>query len=139
MDRRDFLGKSALGALVVLAGSSCTAADSIAGPGLGSGKDVVVTLADYPVLSSAGGIARISGVSPPLALVNEGNDAFSAFSLQCPHAGSTVQVSGSAFVCPNHGARFDVNGKWTGGQRTSNLRQYAATYDAGAGTVRVTG
>ena len=139
MDRRDFLGKSSLGALAVLAGSSCTAADSIAGPGLGSGNDVVVTLADYPVLASPGGIARISGVSPPLALVNEGDDTFSAFSLRCPHAGTTVQVSGSSFVCPNHGARFDGHGTWTGGQRSSNLRQYAATYDAGAGTVHVTG
>jgi Rieske Fe-S protein len=138
MDRRGFLGQSALGALAVLAGS-CTVADSITGPGLGSGNDVVVTLADYPVLATPGGIARISGVSPALALVNEGNGVYSAFSLSCPHAGSTVQISGSSFVCPNHGARFDANGKWTGGQRTSNLRSYATTFDAQAGTVRVTG
>jgi len=137
MDRRGFLGQSALGALAVLAAGSCTVTDSVTGPGLG--QDVVVTLADYPVLASPGGIARISGVSPPLALVNEGNDNFSAFSLVCPHAGGTVQSTGSSFVCPVHGARFDANGNWTGGQRTSNLRQFATAYDAGAGTVKVTG
>jgi len=135
MDRRDFLERSALSALAVLVGS-CTATDSLTGPGLG--QEVLVKLSDYPALAQAGGAARISGVSPPLALVNEGADTFAAFSLVCPHAGATVQLTGSSFVCPAHGARFDANGTWTGGQRTSNLRSYPTSYDAAAGTVRVT-
>jgi Rieske Fe-S protein len=116
----------------------CGDVGSITGPGLNNGQDVVVTLADYPVLARAGGIARISGVAPPLALVNEGNEVYSAFSLVCPHQGATVQVGGSGFTCPSHGARFNANGQWTGGQTTSNLRKYSTTFDSAAGTVRIT-
>jgi len=138
MDRRGFLEQSVqLGVIAVLAGA-CSDLGSITGPKLNNGEDVVVDLVDYPVLADPGGIARISGVSPPLALVNEGNDVYSAFSLVCPHQGSTLQVTGSRFVCPAHGARFDADGKWTGGQPTSNLRQYRTEFDASAGTVRIT-
>jgi Rieske Fe-S protein len=138
MDRRGFLEQSVqLAVLTVLAGS-CTDAGSITGANLNGGEDVVVTLADYASLAQPGGIARIQGVSPPLALVNEGSDVYSAFSLVCPHQGYTVQISGSGFRCPGHGARFDGEGTWTGGQPTSNLRQYPTEYDAGTGTVTIT-
>jgi len=133
MDRRDFLSQSArLGALAALAGA-CTDGGSITG----LGQDVVVDLADYPALAEVGGVSRISGVRAPLALVNTGSDSYAAFSLSCPHQGTTVQWTGSAFVCPNHGARFTADGDWTGGERTSNLREYATQYDSATGTVRV--
>jgi len=132
MDRRDFLSQSArLGVLTALAGA-CTDGGSISG----LGQDVVVDLAAYPALAEVGGVARISGVRA-LALVNMGSGSFAAFSLSCPHQGTTVQWTGSAFVCPNHGARFAGDGHWTGGERTSNLREYVTEYDATAGTVLV--
>lgn len=134
MERRDFFERTALSALAVLAGA-CADIGSVTGPDLKA--EVTVTLADYPALGLAGGAARIAGVSPPLAVVNEGGGVYRAFSLVCPHAGTTVQLSGSQFVCPNHGARFDLNGTWTGGQRTSNLREYPTTYDEATGTVHV--
>lgn len=138
MDRRGFLEQSIqLGVLAVLAGA-CSDLGSITGPDLNNGQDVVVALVDYSALAQAGGIARISGVAPPLALVNEGNGVYSAFSLVCPHQAATLQISGSRFTCPAHGARFDANGQWTGGQRTSNLRQYPTTFDAGTATVTIT-
>ena len=137
MDRRGFLEQSVQLAVLSVLAASCTDAGSIMGADLNGGQDVVVTLADYPSLLQAGGIARIRGVSPPLALVNEGSDVFSGFSLVCPHQGYTVQIEGSSFHCPGHGARFDKNGEWTGGQPTSNLRQYPTRYDAGTGTVTV--
>lgn len=138
MDRRGFLEQGIqLGVLAALAGA-CTDIGSITGPELNGGQDVVVTLADYPALAQAGGIARISGVSPPLAMVNEGNEVYSAFSLVCPHQGATLGVTGSGFLCPRHGARFNALGQWTGGQPTTNLREYATAYDAETGTVRVT-
>ena len=138
MERRDFLEQSIqLGVLAVLAGA-CSDLGSITEPSLNNGQDLVVTLADYPALSQAGGIARITGATPPLALVNEGSSIYSAFSLVCPHQGVTVQVTGSTFTCPSHGARFNASGVWTGGQRTSNLREYSTTYDSAAGTERIT-
>jgi Rieske Fe-S protein len=48
-----------------------------------------------------------------------------------------VNESGSRFVCPVHGATFDLNGNWIGGQPTSNMRQYATTYDAASNTLTI--
>ncbi len=135
MDRKDFIERSAMAALAVLAGG-CAGSDGITGPG--GGQDVVVTLADYPALTDLGGVARISGVSPPLALVHEVSGDYAAFSLVCPHQGTIVQWVGSEFWCPNHGARFDAHGTWTGGQKTTNLRSFATAFDPAAGTVLVT-
>lgn len=136
LPRRDFLTRSAaLSALAVLAGA-CGDLGALTGPST-LDKDIVVKLADYPALAQAGGVARISGVSLPIALVNLGAGSWAALSLSCPHQGTTVQANGSGFLCPNHGARFAADGAWTGGQRTSSLRRYPTTYDAQAGTVVV--
>lgn len=138
MERRDFLTQSTLLSVVaVLAGACNGLGGGITGPD--RNLDVVVNLDDYPALGQAGGVARISGTSTPVALVNMGSGTFAAFSLVCPHQGSTVQWTGSAFVCPNHGARFASDGHWTGGQPTSNLYEYVTQYDMGANTVHITG
>lgn len=135
LPRREFLGKSiSLAALALLAGA-CSDVGSITGPTLN--KDILVNLNDYPELASTGGVARLKGVSPPIALANLGSSQYAALSLVCPHAGSTVQWSGNTFVCPNHGARFASDGEWTGGQPTTNLREYPTSYDSAAGTVTI--
>ena len=133
LDRRGFLGRSvALAALGLLA-AACD--NTITNPTLT--QDVVVNLADYPVLAEDGGVARIAGLSTPVAVANLGGDTYVALSLVCPHAGGTVGWSGTQFVCPVHGARFAEDGRWTGGQPTSSLREYPTTYDAAAGTVTI--
>ncbi|MEZ4414366.1 MAG: Rieske (2Fe-2S) protein [Gemmatimonadota bacterium] len=133
LDRRSFLGDTAK--LAVLSALAAACSDVGSPTSVGLGQDVLVQLADYPELAQVGGVARIAGVSPPLAVVNLGGGTFAAFSLVCPHQGATVRWVGSEFVCPEHGARFSIDGRWTGGQRTSSLREYAATYDDVAGTV----
>ena len=65
--------------------------------------------------------------------------SFVALSRVCPHQGSIVNVNGSGFLCPGHGATFTATGTWTGGQRTSNLHAYATSYDAASGVVTITG
>jgi Rieske Fe-S protein len=80
---------------------------------------------------------NISG--SPVAVVRESSTTFAAFSLICPHQGSTIQPETSRFYCPGHGATFDLNGQWIGGQRTSNMHSYPAVYDATAGSVTVGG
>ena len=137
IDRRGFFEQSVrLAALALLAGTgACAAVDSTTGPSIS--QDVTVTLADYPALAQAGGVARISGVSPPVAVANLGGGSFTALSLICTHAGGTVQWNGSEFVCPIHGARYADDGHWTGGTRTSSLRTYPLDYDATAGTVTI--
>ncbi len=136
VDRRSFLEHSTrMAALALLAGAGACNAGSITGPTFGS--PVTVKLADYPALAEPGGVARISGVNPPVALSNLGSGTYKALSLICPHQGSTVQWTGTAFFCPNHGATFSDAGTWEGGQPTSNMREYPATYDPNAGTVTI--
>ena len=65
--------------------------------------------------------------------------SFVALSRVCPHQGSIVNVNGSGFLCPGHGATFTATGTWTGGQRTTNLHAYATSYDAASGVVTITG
>jgi Rieske Fe-S protein len=69
--------------------------------------------------------------------VRTGTSSFAAFSLVCPHQGTTVSITNGSFTCPNHGARFNAAGTWIGGQSTGNLRSYSATFDATAGTITV--
>ena len=136
IDRRGFLEQTArLAAISVLVGAGGCAVGSPTGPSLS--QPLTLSLADYPALASSGGVQRINTGGSPIAVVNLGGGAYTALSLVCPHQGSTVQWTGSAFVCPNHGARFASDGHWTGGQPTSNLVEYPTSFDAAAGTVTV--
>jgi len=136
LDRRGFLTQSMLaGAALVLAacGVSGDAITGIAPTTIGSS----IKLADYSSLSTVGGVALVTLSGAQLAVVRTGADTFIALSLVCPHEGSIVRASSSGFTCPRHGARFSTTGVWQGGQRTSNMRSYPATYDATAGTISI--
>ena len=131
--RRTFLAQSALLAAAA-ALAACGVSDATA-PELTGQASIKVT--DYPALSSVGGIAMVTIQGSPLAIVRTGTSTYVALSRICPHAGSTVNQSGSGFLCPNHGAQFSANGTWVGGQRTSNLRSYPTSYDATSGTLTI--
>ena len=141
IDRRTFLSQSTLAAVTALLVEACgtgtwdpvsPAASVIPSTGLS------YRLTDYPALANVGGIVKVVDPSGgPLALVRTGAATFVALSLVCPHQGTTVNVSGSGFLCPNHGARFAANGTWTGGQATANLTSYPVTYDAPTGNLAV--
>ena len=120
----------AAAALLAGCGGDATGPTGPAGP-------VEVRLADYPALGPVGGIVRVSASGRPVAVVHASQDVYQAFSMRCPHQGTTVEITGGAFVCPNHGARFSATGEWTGGQRTSSLAHLAVTYDATAGTLTI--
>jgi cytochrome b6-f complex iron-sulfur subunit len=44
------------------------------------------------------------------ALLNHGQDGFTALSLVCTHLGCTVQEKPDGFTCPCHGSRYDEEG-----------------------------
>jgi Rieske Fe-S protein len=141
IDRRTFLSQSTLAAVTALLAEAC--GTGVWDP-VSPSSSVIPTgglsfrLADYPALANVGGIAKVADPSgAPLALVRTGAAAFVALSLVCPHQGTTVNVSGSGFLCPNHGARFAANGTWTGGQATANLTSYPVVYDAPTGNLAV--
>jgi len=135
LPRREFLGRSVTLAALALLVNACGDLGSVTGPTFD--QEVLVDLSEYPELASVGGVVRLKGVNPPVALARLGEDQFAALSLICPHAGGTVQWTGSGFRCPVHGARFSSDGEWTGGQPTSNLREYPTTYDPAEGTVLI--
>lgn len=133
--RRTFLIQSAIiaasAALAACAGSD----NGFTSPDISGSATVKVS--DYPALANVGGIATVNAGGAPLAIVRTGASSFLALSRICPHQGSIVNVSGSGFLCPNHGAQFNSTGQWVGGQRTSSLHSYATTYDATTGTLTI--
>lgn len=135
VDRLTFLKQSAAAiaavALAACGGSTLTAPSSL--------SSTTVSIANNPALATVGGVVTMQIDGSPVAVVRESTTTFAAFSLICPHQGSTVQNQGTGFYCPGHGAMFTLAGQWTGGQRTSNLRSYPTTYDTLANTVTVGG
>lgn len=131
--RRDFLAHSSLAAVATFL-AAC-GSDTSTGP-LPTG--LTVRVADYPALATVGGISQVSSTGTPVAVVRSAASTFRAFSLRCPHAGSTVQITGGAFRCPNHGATFNSSGQWTGGERTSSLTELKVTANAAGDVLTIT-
>lgn len=135
LDRRGFLTQSMLAA-AALALAAC-GTDGITGSNSPTTVGASIKPSDYSSLSTVGGVALVTLNGVPLAIVRTGTDTFIALSRSCPHEGALISSTSSGFSCPRHGATFSKTGTWTGGQRTSSLRSYTATYDATAGTITV--
>ncbi len=137
VNRRAFLAQGTLAAIAAVLVGAC--GDGSIGAATGPvGASGSLRIADVAALATVGGIARVSVSGSPVAVVRATSDTYRAFSLVCPHQGTTVNLSGSGFRCPNHGATFSAAGKWTGGQRTSNLFEYTVTLNALDGTLAIT-
>jgi len=133
--RRTFLAQSA-----ILAAAAALAACGASGGGVTAptlSGSTTIKVSDYPALANVGGVALVNISGNPFAIVRTDTSTFVALSRVCPHQGSIVNATASGFLCPNHGAQFSKTGAWVGGQRTSSLHSYPATYDATAGTVTV--
>jgi cytochrome b6-f complex iron-sulfur subunit len=131
--RREFLAQAGvLAAMAALA--SCAGSDSTA-PSLPANASI--NISQHPELASVGGVALVSIGGAPLAIVRTSTTAFIALSRVCPHQGGTIGESGNRFVCPVHGATFDLNGNWVGGQPTSNMHQYTTSFDASSNTLTI--
>ena len=96
-----------------------------------------ITVSDYPSLATVGGVAMITLGGAQLAVVRSGTSDFIALSRVCPHQGGIVNLLHNDFVCPRHGATYDLTGQWIGGQRAGNLHQYTTSYDATSGTLTI--
>ena len=136
--RREFVSRSVIAAAGALLASACgTGVWEPLSPVIPTGG-VTLKLADYPALTAVGGIALVTPThGTPLAIVHSAASSYLALSRVCPHQGTVIDLTGNTFTCPNHGARFDSRGRWTGGQPTSNLIALSVTYDATAGTLLI--
>lgn len=103
---------------------------------------LTVTIAAWPALANVGGVAGSVGNvnGGPVAVTRLSATSFSAFSMVCPHAGTTINVvNGTSFRCPNHGALFNSAGVWQNSpQRAENLVPRTVTYTPGAPTLTIT-
>jgi cytochrome b6-f complex iron-sulfur subunit len=133
--RREFIAQSVLAA-AALALAACGGAggDGATAPSTISSS---IRVSDYPELASTGGVALVTVSGARLAIVRTGAASFVALSRVCPHEGGTVNQSSGGFTCPVHGARFSTTGTWLGGERTTNMRSYATSYDAASGTLSI--
>jgi Rieske Fe-S protein len=92
---------------------------------LSNGK-IEVTLSRNPALKKVGGTVQFEdGAGQSIALVRTGRttSAYRALNLSCTHEGTTVNKSGSKWVCPNHRAEFAINGDVKVGPARANLVQ----------------
>jgi Rieske Fe-S protein len=138
--------------LTGLSAGTYTASVTLSAPGIASRTVVVtlsvtaaglrVTLASWPALANVGGVAGSVGSvnGGPVAVARTGPSSFLAFSMRCPHAGTTVNVvNNSSFRCPNHGALFDGTGVWQPSpQRTSDLQRLTVSYTPGDTVLYIT-
>ncbi|AHG89334.1 Rieske [2Fe-2S] iron-sulfur domain-containing protein [Gemmatirosa kalamazoonensis] len=134
LDRRTFLSQSLLAAAAAALAACGAAGDTLTAP---ASVNSSIDVASYPALASTGGIAVVSLSGTRLAIVRTGTSSFAALSLVCPHEGGSINQNGTGFLCSKHGARFTASGTWTGGERTTNMRSYPATYDATTGTLTI--
>ena len=136
VSRREFLtASSALALTAVLTACGDGSGARATGP---LNVNATIVLADYSALGAVGGIAVVSGAGTAIAVVRAGATQYRAFSLICPHQGSTVAINGAGFRCPNHGATFNASGGWTGGQQTTGLLEFTVASNATAGTITIT-
>jgi nitrite reductase/ring-hydroxylating ferredoxin subunit len=145
LNRRRFLGLiGAGGTLVVVAGAAgCTTGFTMSVDPFSAGA-----AADH-----AAGVFKL--YSAQGVIVGRDAGGFYAFSAICTHQGSEIgfaatnpacapavagctQGTAGAFVCPNHGARFDGNGAVTQGPATADLQHYEVSLAAGQLTVKPT-
>lgn len=123
--RREVLSQAllaAIGVALAACGDTPTAPDSL--------NSFSFKVSDQAALANVGGVALMKANGSPVAVVRTGATNFVALSRICPHQGGTIGTSSGGFRCPDHGATFNLTGDWTGGQRTSNMRSYPASYDA---------
>ena len=140
LTRRDFLGKVALVAGAVIA-AGCSVSDlTSVGTGPIPGGSITLKATDYAGLATTGQPVEVktsTGVNSGIAVVRTSATTFLALSMACTHEGTKVNIAGTTFDCPNHGARFSSTGAVTLGPANRALAQRSLAYDATTDTITV--
>lgn len=121
ISRRAFFADVATVAALTTLFAACV--DSPVGPPTGK---VEVKVGDFPGLATMNKLVLVDGQR---AAKRTGASTFAAFSRLCTHEGTPVDLSGSGFVCNNHGSRFDGSGQVTVGPATQSLPTLPTAYN----------
>lgn len=128
--------RQALAAAAALCGFGAIAATST-GVAQASGT-LRVQLSKYPELKKVGGIALVGSLNgASIAVVRTSRTRYVALDRRCPHEGGIVSQSGSQWVCPLHGSRFDIDGDKVSGVTPTGLRRLKTSLSRG--TLTITG
>lgn len=139
LTRRDFLGRVALVAGAAIA-AGCSPSDLTVGTGPIPGGSITFKSTDYAGLATTGQPVEVktsTGVDSGIAVVRTAASSFLALSMACTHQGTKVNIAGTVFNCPNHGARFNATGAVTLGPANRALAQRTLAYDATTDTITV--
>ncbi|MEY2899598.1 MAG: hypothetical protein RL138_1651 [Bacteroidota bacterium] len=60
----------------------------------------------------------------PIVVYHQGENAYEAYLMRCPHQGAELQVFGERLQCPAHGSEFDVHGTVMNPPADQNLRRF---------------
>ncbi len=108
----------------------CAIPDDVGGAGWSA-----VFLEAHPALAEVGGGAQVDVAGLRLVLGQPSAGCFVAVSRICTHEGCETDYDGGRFVCPCHGAVFDLDGSVLSGPTNVPVAAYPAA--AGEGVVWV--
>jgi cytochrome b6-f complex iron-sulfur subunit len=101
-----------------------------------AGGSILVTIDAGSPLAATGSVALVRSGAGNVLVARTAQDAFSALSSTCTHAGCAITgYSGLTFVCPCHGAQFDSSGRVLSGPAPTALRQYSTQFANGVLTI----
>jgi Rieske Fe-S protein len=147
VNRRDFLGKSALVAAALVAVDGC-GDGQIGAPirNVAPGQDpnvpvspsVIISLSSFPELATLG---QLVDVGNERAVVRTSDTTFRALSRICTHEQCDTDVRNNRFECPCHGSIFAADGSVIRGPNVSGsvsaLRTLSVLYNQAAGTLTI--
>lgn len=98
---------------------------------------VAVPLAAYPALAEVGAGVAVDLGGKALVVAQPSAGCFAAVDRACTHQGCPVGFSEGRFLCPCHGAAFDLDGAVLSGPTPVPLRSYPAALRGEVVWVRV--
>lgn len=123
--RRQFLRRGAVASGSLVLG---LAARGVAEEKAATSSELVLKMRDYKDLSRVGGFQVIATKDDKIIVARTEESVFVACSAICTHRGCQLQYEHSSkqFICPCHGARFNLNGQVARGPATRPLKSYKA-------------
>lgn len=97
--------------------------------GVGGDGWTEVPLSSVSGVGSVGGGAKVDIGGRRLALGRPSEDCVVAVSRVCTHEGCETAYDGGRFVCPCHGAIFDLDGSVIGGPTSVPVASFPAVID----------
>jgi cytochrome b6-f complex iron-sulfur subunit len=127
MKRSEFIKVAGYGTMACACGQlfSCSSDSSVSPAASKVDFTLDLSASSNSALTVDGGTLVNQGII--IVRVSTGN--FVAYWQACTHEGASVnfQSSSKKFVCPRHGATFDINGNVTAGPATKALTKYNTT------------